>query len=62
MYNQCFVYVLCREQLESEKKKREAIEKEKEEMEKEKQELMLKLHAFEETTKRAEKGERETQS
>ncbi|XP_034076490.1 ezrin a [Gymnodraco acuticeps] len=44
-----------REQLESEKKKREAIEKEKEEMEKEKQELMLKLHAFEETTKKAEK-------
>ncbi|KAI4799179.1 hypothetical protein KUCAC02_017851 [Chaenocephalus aceratus] len=45
-----------REQLESEKKKREAIEKEKEEMEKEKQELMLKLHAFEETTKKAEKA------
>ncbi|KAK5857914.1 hypothetical protein PBY51_011123 [Eleginops maclovinus] len=46
---------LEREQLESEKKKREAIEREKEDMEKEKQALMLKLHEFEETTKRAER-------
>ncbi|XP_044022589.1 ezrin a [Siniperca chuatsi] len=44
-----------RDQLEAEKKKREAIEKEKENMEREKQELMMKLHQFEETTKRAER-------
>lgn len=54
--NEDFV-LFCRDQLESEKKKREAIEKEKEQMEREKQELMKKLCQFEETTKRAERGE-----
>lgn len=48
--------VSCRDQLEGEKKKREAIEREKEQMEREKQELMMKLYEFEETTKRAERG------
>lgn len=49
--------VFCRDQLESEKKRREAIEMEKENMAKEKQELMMKLYEYEETTKRAERGE-----
>lgn len=49
--------MLRRDQLESEKKRREAIEREKENMEREKQELMMKLYQFEETTKRAERGE-----
>ncbi|XP_061843634.1 ezrin a [Nerophis lumbriciformis] len=44
-----------RDQLEGEKKRREAIEKEKEQMEREKQDLMMKLHQYEETTKRAER-------
>ncbi|XP_078132827.1 ezrin a [Sander vitreus] len=44
-----------RDQLESEKKKRETMEREKEQMEREKQNLMMKLHQFEETTKRAER-------
>uniref|UniRef100_A0A8C9ZRP6 Ezrin a n=1 Tax=Sander lucioperca TaxID=283035 RepID=A0A8C9ZRP6_SANLU len=44
-----------RDQLESEKKKRETMEREKEQMEREKQDLMMKLHQFEETTKRAER-------
>lgn len=44
-----------RDQLENERKKREAMEKEKEDMEREKQELMVKLIAYEETTKRAER-------
>ncbi|KAM9708516.1 ezrin a [Menidia menidia] len=44
-----------REQLEKEKKKRETIEMEKLQMEREKQELMMKLHEYEETTKRAER-------
>uniref|UniRef100_A0A7N6C4V3 FERM domain-containing protein n=1 Tax=Anabas testudineus TaxID=64144 RepID=A0A7N6C4V3_ANATE len=51
-----------RDQLESEKKKREAIEKEKEQMEREKKELMMKLSQFEETTKRAERGDSSLQS
>uniref|UniRef100_A0A3Q3IBD5 FERM domain-containing protein n=1 Tax=Monopterus albus TaxID=43700 RepID=A0A3Q3IBD5_MONAL len=51
----CLVFVYFRDQLEDEKKKREAMEKEKEQMETEKQELMMKLLKFEETTKRAEK-------
>lgn len=49
-----------REQLETEKKKREAIEKEKTAMEREKQELMMKLHQYEVTTQKAERGEMET--
>lgn len=49
--------VICRAQLENEKKKREAIEKEKEQMEQEKQDLMMRLYQFEEKTKKAEKGE-----
>lgn len=49
--------VFCRDQLESEKKRRAAIEREKEEMEREKRELMERLHQFEETTRRAERGE-----
>ncbi|KAF1374469.1 hypothetical protein PFLUV_G00229420 [Perca fluviatilis] len=44
-----------RDQLEREKKKRETMEREKEQMEREKQDLMMKLHQFEETTKRAER-------
>lgn len=60
MYHQSFIDVFCRDQLESEKKKREAMEKEKENMEREKQELMMKLQQFEETTKRAERGETNT--
>lgn len=51
--------LICRAQLENEKKKREAIEREKEQMEREKQDLMLRLHQFEEKTKKAEKGEEE---
>ncbi|XP_064197338.1 ezrin b [Anguilla rostrata] len=47
--------LICRAQLENEKKKREAIEKEKEQMEREKQELMMRLYQFEEKTKKAEK-------
>lgn len=50
------VCVSCRDQLESEKKKRENIEREKQQMERDKQELMMKLYEFEETTKRAERG------
>ncbi|KAM4042502.1 ezrin-like [Anomaloglossus baeobatrachus] len=46
---------LERQQLENEKKKREAIEKEKELMIREKEELMLRLHEYEEQTKRAER-------
>lgn len=49
--------MFCRDQLESEKRRREAIEKEKENMEREKQELMMKLYQYEETTKKAERGE-----
>lgn len=49
--------LICRAQLENEKKKREAIEKEKEQMEQEKQNLMLRLYQFEEKTKKAERGE-----
>lgn len=60
MCNQSFVHAFCRDQLESEKKRREAIEREKENMEREKRDLMMKLHEYEETTKRAEKGETET--
>lgn len=48
--------LICRAQLEDEKKKREAIEREKEQMEREKQELMMRLYMFEEKTKKAEKG------
>lgn len=51
-----WLYLICRAQLESEKKRREAIEREKEQMEKEKQELMMRLYQFEEKTKKAEKG------
>lgn len=43
-----------------EKRRREAIEREKEEMAREKRELMLKLDQYEETTKRAERGETQT--
>lgn len=49
--------MFCREQLENEKKRRAAIEKEKADMEREKQELMMKLYQYEETTKKAERGE-----
>ncbi|XP_061600281.1 ezrin a [Cololabis saira] len=44
-----------RDQLESEKRRREDMEREKEQMERDKQDLMMKLHEFEETTKRAER-------
>ncbi|KAG7234587.1 hypothetical protein INR49_002216 [Caranx melampygus] len=44
-----------RDLLESEKRRRETIQKEKDQMEREKQELMMRLHEFEETTKRAER-------
>lgn len=47
----------CRDQLDMEKRRREAMEKEKENVEREKRELMSRLHEFEETTKRAERGE-----
>lgn len=50
--------LICRAQLESEKKRREAIEREKEQMEREKQELMMRLYQFEEKTKKAEKGKK----
>ncbi|MEE6476148.1 hypothetical protein FKM82_010994 [Ascaphus truei] len=46
---------LERQQLENEKKKREAVEKEKEQMIREKEQLMLRLHDYEEQTKRAER-------
>lgn len=46
-----------RDRLESEKRRREAIEREKADMEKEKKDLMTKLYEYEETTKRAERGE-----
>lgn len=46
---------LERQQLENEKKKREAVEKEKEQMIREKENLMLRLHEYEEKTRRAEK-------
>ncbi|XP_053566627.1 ezrin [Bombina bombina] len=46
---------LERQQLENEKKKREAVEKEKEQMLREKEALMLRLHDYEEQTKRAER-------
>ncbi|CAI9562020.1 unnamed protein product [Staurois parvus] len=46
---------LERQQLENEKKKREVVEKEKEQMIREKEELMLRLHEFEEKTRRAER-------
>lgn len=60
---QLFVWVnggclICRAQLENEKKKREAMEREKEQIEREKQDLMMKLYQFEEKTKKAEKGMR----
>ena len=65
MHQPCQVFVgsrqlrlICRAQLENEKKKREAIEKEKEQMEREKQDLMMRLYQFEEKTKKAEKGVR----
>ncbi|XP_018419932.1 PREDICTED: ezrin isoform X2 [Nanorana parkeri] len=45
---------LERQQLENEKKKREVVEKEKEQMIREKEELMLRLHDYEEKTRRAE--------
>lgn len=46
-----------RDRLESEKRRREAIEREKADVEKEKKDLMTKLYEYEETTKRAERGE-----
>lgn len=49
--------LICRDQLENEKRKREAMERERQQMEREKQELMTRLSQFEETTKRAERGE-----
>lgn len=52
----CVVALICRAQLENEKKKREAIEREKEQMEREKQELMMRLYQIEEKTKKAERG------
>lgn len=45
-----------RAQLESEKRRREAMEKEKEQMEREKVELMTRLKLFEEQTLKAERG------
>lgn len=47
---------VVRAQLESEKKKREAVEKEKEKIEREKDELMQRLRQIEEQTTRAQKG------
>ena len=49
--------LICRAQLDNEKKRREAIEKEKEQMEQEKKDLMMRLYQFEEKTKKAERGE-----
>ena len=49
--------VFLRAQLESEKKKREAMEKEKVQMEREKQEMMTRLKLFEEQTVKAERGQ-----
>lgn len=49
--------VLRRDRLEMEKRRRATIEREKADMEREKKELMMRLFQFEETTKRAEKGE-----
>lgn len=49
--------MFCRDQLENEKRRRATIEKEKADMEREKRELMTKLCQYEETTKRAERGE-----
>lgn len=51
------VCVLRRDRLEMEKRRRAAIEREKADMEREKKELMMRLNQFEETTKRAERGE-----
>lgn len=48
---------VCRDRLEMEKRRRATIEREKADMEKEKKELMMRLYQFEETTKRAERGE-----
>lgn len=47
-----------RERLEEEKRKREAIEQEKAGVEREKKDLIMKLYQYEETTKRAERGEK----
>ena len=49
--------VLRRDLLEGEKRKRAAIEKEKEDMEREKREMMRRLMQYEETTKKAERGQ-----
>lgn len=49
--------VLRRDRLEMEKRRRATIEREKVDMEREKKELMMRLYQFEETTKRAERGE-----
>ena len=46
-----------RDNLEGEKRKRAAIEKEKAEMEREKRDLMTRLAQYEETTKKAERGQ-----
>lgn len=46
-----------RQQLETEKKRREIVEKEKEQMLREKEELMMRLQDYEQKTKKAEKGE-----
>lgn len=46
-----------RDRLESEKRRREAIEREKADVENEKRNLVAKLYEYEETTKRAERGE-----
>jgi len=45
-----------RQQLEDEKKRREAIEREKDQMLREKEELMVRLHEYEVKTQKAEKG------
>lgn len=54
--------VSCSERLEKEKKRREAIQKEKDEMEREKQDLMMRLFEYEETSRRAERGETQAAS
>lgn len=46
-----------RDRLESEKRRREAIEREKADVENEKRNLVARLYEYEETTKRAERGE-----
>lgn len=55
-----FYNTIFRALLENEKKKRENIEREKEQIEREKREMMLRLSQFEEKSKKAEKGKKDS--